>query len=222
MALGLVDPPLVRFGGAPVHQSIAEPLLRLSDAAAQAGFGLKVVSGHRSFARQLQIWNAKARGERPVLDTYGEPLDPRGLAPDELLYAILRWSALPGASRHHWGTDVDVIDAAAIPDTYAVQLTVAETESAGPFAPFHRWLDGALAETGFFRPYSEDRGGIAPEPWHLSYAPVAQPMQQLLTPEVLRELIENVDILLKPQILTHFDELFARFVQLNWALYPEH
>ena len=26
---------------------------------------------------------------------------------------------------------------------------------------------------GFFRPYTTDRGGVAPEPWHLSYAPVA-------------------------------------------------
>ena len=29
--------------------------------------------------------------------------------------AILCWSALPGGSRHHWGTDCDVIDAAALP-----------------------------------------------------------------------------------------------------------
>ncbi len=33
----------------------------------------------------------------------------------ERVAAILVWSALPGASRHHWGTDCDVIDAAALP-----------------------------------------------------------------------------------------------------------
>jgi LAS superfamily LD-carboxypeptidase LdcB len=26
---------------------------------------------------------------------------------------------------------------------------------------------------GFFKPYDQDRGGIAPEPWHISYRPVA-------------------------------------------------
>ncbi len=29
-------------------------------------------------------------------------------------------------------------------------------------------------EFGFYRPYAVDRGGVHPEPWHLSYAPLAQ------------------------------------------------
>ena len=29
-------------------------------------------------------------------------------------------------------------------------------------------------EFGFYRPYASDRGGVQPEPWHLSYAPVAR------------------------------------------------
>ena len=39
---------------------------------------------------------------------------PAPLAPDALIETILLWSALPGGSRHHWGTDVDVFDAAAV------------------------------------------------------------------------------------------------------------
>jgi len=40
--------------------------------------------------------------------------------------AILHWSALPGASRHHWGTEIDVIDRAALADGRKAQLIPAE------------------------------------------------------------------------------------------------
>ena len=38
----------------------------------------------------------------------------------------MRWSAIPGSSRHHWGTDLDVYDAAAVTPDYQVQLTPQE------------------------------------------------------------------------------------------------
>jgi len=52
--------------------------------------------------RQAEIWNAKAAGLRPVLDANEQPIDTGTLSERELVFAILRWSALPGASRHHW------------------------------------------------------------------------------------------------------------------------
>ena len=39
---------------------------------------------------------------------------------------------------------------------------------------------------GFFRPYGEDRGGVAPERWHLSFAPLSHEMERALTPAMLR------------------------------------
>ncbi|NIM47861.1 MAG: D-alanyl-D-alanine carboxypeptidase family protein, partial [Gemmatimonadales bacterium] len=86
----------------------------------------------------------------------------------------LRWSALPGASRHHWGTDLDVYDLAARPEGYEVELIPEEVDAGGMFGPLHEWLDGRIAADaafGFFRPYERDRQGVAPERWHLSYAP---------------------------------------------------
>ena len=56
----------------------------------------------------------------------------------ERIEAILPWSALPGASRHHWGTDVDLIDRKATPPGYRVQLTPEEFEPGGPFAAAQR------------------------------------------------------------------------------------
>ena len=67
-------------------------------------------SSFRDFARQLQIWNGKFSGERPMFDAGGRPARRGALSPRERIDAILLWSALPGASRHHWGTDLDLID----------------------------------------------------------------------------------------------------------------
>ena len=93
-----------------LHRQIIEPLHLLQEAATVAGFNLTVASAYRSFERQLSIWNAKAEGRRVVLDSAGLPVDMMALDPWQQVQAILRWSALPGASRHHWGTDLDIYD----------------------------------------------------------------------------------------------------------------
>ena len=98
------------------------------------------------------------------------------LSAEQQLHAILRFSAIPGTSRHHWGTDLDVFDAAALPQDYQLQLSPQEVAPGGMFDPLHCWLDQRMAAGevhGFFRPYGQDRGGVAPERWHLSYAPMA-------------------------------------------------
>jgi LAS superfamily LD-carboxypeptidase LdcB len=201
--------------GAPVHADVVAPLLALRAAAAEHGFDLAVLSGFRSFDRQLSIWNRKASGQLAVLDSAAHALDIRTLTPEALVFAILRWSALPGASRHHWGTDVDVYDQAAKPDDYEVDLVPAEVDAGGMFAPLHEWLDERIASGtafGFFRPYDRDRGGIAPERWHLSHAPTARECEQLLTVDVLRATIEDAGIALKSVVLANADEIFERFV----------
>ncbi|HET9450449.1 MAG TPA: M15 family metallopeptidase, partial [Aggregicoccus sp.] len=165
-------------GAARVHREVLPALVALRDAAAKEGFALEVGSGFRSFERQLLIWNAKARGERPVLDAQEQPLSLAALTPLERVHAILRWSALPGASRHHWGTDVDVFDRAALAPGATFEMRAEESAPGGPFAPMHTWLDANLHRFGFFRPYAEERGGVSPERWHLSYAPLSIPLQQ--------------------------------------------
>ena len=198
-----------------VHRDVVDPFRSLRSAAREAGFDVAILSGFRSFDRQLSIWNRKARGELKVLDSEARPLDITRLSPRDLAFAILRWSALPGASRHHWGTDIDVYDAAAKPDGYEVDLIPAEYENGGYFAPFSEWLDTRIANAtsfGFFRPYDADRGGVAPERWHLSYAPLAVDFAQVLSPALLRETIQSADILLKDVVLANLDEIVSRFV----------
>lgn len=198
-----------------VHRGVVAPFRELRDAAALAGFDVAILSGFRSFDRQLSIWNRKARGELAVLDSSARPLDITTLTDRELAVAILRWSALPGASRHHWGTDVDVFDAAARPEGYEIQLVPEEYEREGLFAPFSEWLDARIADRtsfGFFRPYDRDRNGVAPERWHLSYGPLAAEFTTMLTIDLLRDTIMDADMMLKDVVLANLDEIMHRFV----------
>lgn len=197
-----------------LHRAVVEPFDELKARAHQAGFDLKIISGYRSFSRQLGIWNAKARAERPVLDDSSKEIDLGSLTSAEKMHAILRWSALPGASRHHWGTDVDIYDAAAIGEDYQVQLTPEETRGTGPFAGMHRWLDEILSETDFYRPYAEDRGGTGPEPWHLSYAPVAEKYAKELSPQLILSALDGVEIELRESISDQIETIFRRYIQV--------
>lgn len=188
---GLADDHLIDVDdGHCLQPDAARALQCLQRDAADAGFMLAIASSFRSFERQLAIWNGKACGERPVHDSDGCAVDMAALDVDAQRHAILRYSALPGASRHHWGTDLDVFDAAAVEAGYRVQLTPEEVGPGGVFDAMHQWLDDKIARGeshGFFRPYAIDRGGVAPERWHLSYAPIATQCAARLTPTLLAQ-----------------------------------
>ncbi len=202
--------------GARVHREVVAPFLRLKERARDAGFDLRILSGFRSFERQLAIWNDKVAGERPVLDSEGRPIDIWSLDERDLVFAILRWSALPGTSRHHWGTDLDVYDERARPEGYNVELLPEEVAAGGMFGPLHAWLDERIAagqSAAFYRPYDEDRGGVAPERWHLSYAPVAAFWARRLTADTLHRALRDTNLALKETVFLHLEEIVERFVR---------
>lgn len=211
----LCSPADAELLGVRVHRDVVRPFLELRDEAQRAGFELRILSGFRSFEQQLSIWNRKATGQLAVLDSNAEPLDVTRLSERDLVFAILRWSALPGASRHHWGTDLDVYDQAARPAGYEIELIPEEVDAGGMFAPLHEWLDRRIAAgraSGFFRPYDEDRNGVAPERWHVSHAPVATSYEPQLTTGLLRETVQGADMALKNVVLHHLDTIYERFV----------
>jgi LAS superfamily LD-carboxypeptidase LdcB len=195
-----------------VHRSVAGPFLALRAAAARAGLALTALSGFRDFDRQLLLWNEKYRGLRPVLDREGRPLDLSQMSDEAIVRAILQWSALPGASRHHWGTEIDVIDQRALPPGTPVRLLPADFAPGGPFAPLAAWLDEHAASYGFFRPYDRDRGGVQPEPWHLSYAPLADAALPALTPALLAQALSGVRIEGGAVIARDLQQIHARYV----------
>ena len=211
------------FPGHFLHCDVVAAYRKLVEQAAEEGIALCLASGFRSFDRQLAIWNAKAQGQRPVVDSHGEPVAMATLSERDQVLAILRWSALPGASRHHWGSDMDIWDSAAVSDDYQLQLSPDEYAAGGPFDACSRWLDALISagKTEFFRPYTQTdndarTGGVAAEPWHLSFRPLATICEQALTPDVLYKLIENTNISLQGAILENLDEIYSRFIRSQY------
>ena len=195
-----------------VHVGAVEALIAMRNEARAAGIDLNVVSGFRDFNRQLAIWNGKFNGSRPLLDAHGAVINRADLYESALIDAILTWSALPGASRHHWGSEIDVIDTAALPAGAQPQLTPGDFTPGGCFARLNGWLDSNMRRFGFFRPYATFQGGVQPEPWHLSYAPVALPALEVLSLDVLREALEGAQLPGKQTVLERLPELYHRYV----------
>ena len=204
-----------------VHQKALKPFLALKSEAEKQGFDLCICSGFRSFERQMLIWNEKLLGDRPVLDELGGRINLIELDPWQQIQAVLRWSALPGTSRHHWGSDFDVYDANAMPEGYQIQLTTSECEGEGIFAPMHEWLNSVLIKgqhksKGFYRPYAIDLGGVSPEPWHISYAPIANSYAQQLTGDIIKQqLLDNLELVSLDTVLKYLDEIIRRFVRVS-------
>ena len=217
---GLDDSHLVTLPcGHRLQRVVAEAFGKLQADARRAGFELAIASGFRSFERQLLIFNQKAAGLRPVHDDAGCAVAMAELAPPEQLRAILRFSALPGTSRHHWGTDLDIYDAAAVGADYRVRLEPEEVAPGGVFDAMHCWLDERIAagkSHGFYRPYAEARGGVAPERWHISYGPLAGDCARQLTRELLVSCWEcepeAAGLLLKEEIERALPEIMKNYI----------
>lgn len=187
--------------------------LAMRAAAAGAGIDVGVASGFRDFPRQVAIWTAKFKGARRLLDRRGLEIAHATLDEPALIEAILLWSALPGASRHHWGSEIDVFDLAALPEGARARLVPQEFAAGGCFARLDHWLTLNMGRFGFFRPYTTDRGGVQPEPWHLSYAPVAVPALRALTVDILAEAIADADIPGRARVLERLPEIHERYVR---------
>lgn len=195
-----------------LHYEAVTSFLAMRDAAAAQGIDLMAQSSFRDFQTQLSIWNRKWTGERELLDRAARPLRSEQLSDAQKMDAILCWSAIPGGSRHHWGSDVDVVDAAAVPPGYAVQLVPAEYASGGIFARLSAWLDANMSSFGYYRPYRIDHGGVSPEPWHLSYAPVALPALESLSMPMLRRVLAASSIAGRIQVLARLPEIYTRYL----------
>jgi LAS superfamily LD-carboxypeptidase LdcB len=191
-----------------IHHEVVKPWQNLVLAAKSQGFNLTIASGFRHFDRQRMIWNNKFAGKSAVKDQQNKVVDMSKLNDEQRIQAILTFSALPGASRHHWGTDIDVYDPNLLADNQQLQLEPWEYEGQGPFAPLSRWLVENALKFGFYFPYDQDRGGIATEPWHLSYFPLATALQKQLTPDLLLAQLTPETLLGKSTVFNQIKYIF--------------
>lgn len=195
-----------------LHAAAVDAFLAMRQDAADAGIDLVPLSSFRDFERQRLIWNTKYRGERPALDRAGRPVNMSRLSPEKKVETILLWSALPGASRHHWGSEIDVADGRVIAGGYEAQLERAEFRPGGKFAALSRWLGRNMQRFGFYRPYTRARQGVQPEPWHLSFAPVARRALPMLTVDMLAAAIAGAGVEGEAAILARLPSIHERFV----------
>jgi len=218
---------LVEIDGAMIHRDCKPHWLALCDQAKQAGFDLAIASGYRSYQRQLSIWNDKAQGKRQVLDKHEQPVDMASLSDTEKLFTLLTWSALPGASRHHWGSEIDIYERSRLPRDYVLQLTLQETQPHGVMADFYDWLNKQFAFggqqkvqssfCGFERPYFKNSQlDLAEEPWHLSCVSVASQFESMVDKDELYQFYQaNTSLMLCDTVLNNFDEVYDRFIKVT-------
>jgi LAS superfamily LD-carboxypeptidase LdcB len=194
-----------------IHHKMLSDFQALVASAAEDGIKIVIASGFRSFERQLLIWNNKFIGITAIKNADGERVNINDLKEMEIIEAILLYSALPGASRHHWGCDIDIY-AANLLEGQLLQLEPWEYASSGPMAKLTNWLVDNANKHGFYFPYDKFRGGIAAEPWHLSYAPLAKLYQSAFNVDLLKELLLQSDIAGKKVIVENLTEISARFI----------
>lgn len=134
----------------------------MAEAAKKEGISLLIVSATRTYSAQKAIWEAKWNGTREEW----RHVTTKYPGAKERALAILQYSSMPGTSRHHWGTDVDInsVDPAYFRGASGKQE--------------YDWLVKHAESFGFCRPYTpkgkERPTGYSEEPWHWSYLPLAR------------------------------------------------
>lgn len=199
-----------------LHKNVIDDFLKLKELAKAEGIELSICSAYRNYQRQLTIWNEKALGLRPLYNLEHKLVDPTTLDPEVVLSYLLRWSAIPGASRHHWGTDMDVYDQSALNDDYQLQLSPVEYNQPGLLYQFNLWLTQILKSKnncGFFRPYQKDLGGVSPEPWHISHQKVASDFYNHFDLDVFIKNLEDPAIELRDLLLKDPEYYFQTYVK---------
>ncbi len=204
-----------------IHQGMVTAFDAMVSAATEDGITLQIASGFRSFDRQLKIWNNKFSGKTPIKNITGDVIDPVNISALELAHSILLYSALPGASRHHWGCDIDVYAPNLLAKDYQLQLEPWEYSEQGPLAQLSVWLIQHAHLYGFYFPYARFQGGVAEEPWHLSYLPLAQQYQKSFDSKLLAQTLNKSNILGKLVIIENIDDIANRYIN-NICIAPSN
>ena len=166
--------------GGLLRKEVYAAFVKMAHAARQEKINLIIISSTRDFISQKRIWENKWNGKTIVegkdLTTVKDPV--------ERARIILHYSSMPGTSRHHWGTDMDL---------NSLENAYFET---GEGQRIYKWLLKHAGEYGFCQPYTNKtnasgtaRTGYEEEKWHWSYLPLSK----LFLDEYVR-LIQSSDI----------------------------
>lgn len=142
------------IGKETINTSIVDSLFNLLSEAESNGYRFTLVSGYRSIAYQKEIFNQSVQRYRDA-----------GYSSENAQRMTLAYSQLPGASEHHTGLAVDIIDTAFLNDRQDLYDDVDQLVS-------QQWLMDHVVDYGFILRYPKkkiDSTGIHYEPWHFRF-----------------------------------------------------
>ena len=171
-----------------IQKKVWEDYKRMHEEAQKSGVNLTIVSATRNNDYQKGIWEKKWKTKAAA---YKSPLTEK----DKIAIAndILRFSSMPGTSRHHWGTDIDLND------------LEPEYFKKGPGKKVYDWLKKNAAAYGFCQTYTSKswgREGYEEESWHWSYMPLSD---NYLKEYVKQVKLEDICCFLGSDVVSNLD-----------------
>jgi len=140
--------------------------------AREQGVKIKIVSSYRSFNHQNRIWKRK-------YDAFIK----KGFSPKKAVEKVKEYTAIPGTSRHHWGTDVDLSNGKSkLINSVNVK--------------YSKWMNENAHKYGFYRVYTNNkfRAGYKYESWHYSYRKLSKSMLEQYNQLDLVKILKNEKI----------------------------
>jgi len=154
-----------------------------------------VVSATRNFYSQKNIWEEKWNGKRTIagIENIKAMKGDMGKAK-----AILQFSSMPGTSRHHWGTDIDI------------NSLTNEYYEKGDGLIIYSWLSKNAQRYGYCQPYTSGRtGGYSEE----NGTGVIYLLQKIF-------LMTGIKFIKRQRVLSlKQSPLMAVFTSRNWLLF---
>lgn len=177
----LIDTVYADRGGLFLRKDTYAAFLQMHAVAKAKGIDLVIRSAARNFDYQKGIWERKWTGVTKIEGNKDASI----AYPDskERALAILKYSSMPGTSRHHWGTDVDFNS---FENSWFEQ---------GEGLKLYNWLTEYGPAFGFCQPYTP-KGNARPygyeeEKWHWSYMPVSAKLTQLAESSLHNDMISG-------------------------------
>ena len=154
--------------------------LKMKKEALKAGIKIGVVSSYRSYDHQNQMWERKYKRYKS-----------QGYSEENSIKKIIEYSTIPGTSRHHWGTDIDMYDTN-IKQPKSILLP-SNYHGNGPFCKLKEWMDSNASTFGFYLVYTNNanRKGFKYEPWHYSYKPLSVSFLKQYKTLDIKEILKN-------------------------------
>jgi len=187
--------------GYQLRKEAHDAFINLKNEALKSDIRIQIVSSYRGYDHQNRIWERK----------YNTNIN-KGLTPQESIKKIITYSTIPGTSRHHWATDIDIIDLNVTQPTSVLQPR--HSDDKGCYRKLKLWMDDNANAFGFYLVYTNlpNRKGFKYEPWHYSYKPLSSQYLSRYKNLNIKNIIANENLLGN----TYFsDEFISKYLNEN-------